>query len=104
MPSSLYSETQRIEGSFNKDPQADLPYGFDWARWLPSGRAIASSIWASSPSGLTLHSDSVDGPRTSIFLAGGDVGAAYIVTNHIMSDGAPPLIDDRSFLIRVINR
>lgn len=102
MPLKL-SDSQEIEGIVNKDPNADLPFGFDWSNWLPSGRAIVSATWEAT--GVELHDQAiVDGKKSTVFLRGGTLGFSYLVRCRITTDGAPPLIDDRSFLVKVIER
>lgn len=88
----------------DKDPNATLDYGHDWALWLSesNGDTINASTWASTPAGLTHGITTINVGVTSVFLSGGTVGTIYTVTNHITTAGGRQ--DDRSFRVRVIER
>ena len=94
-----------------KDPQSDEPYGFDWSPWLAElGTAIAigSSSWAvTGPDALlTTHDPSLTAGnlKTIVYLAGGTPGMIYVVTNHIATNSAPTVADDRSFQVYITQR
>ena len=88
-----------------KDPQAKLPYGVSWADWLDAADTIASVVWAISPSGgLTVNTgkSGVSGAVATAFLEGGEVGATYTVTCHVVTTAG--FEDDRSFEVRCKQR
>jgi hypothetical protein len=86
--------------TFVKDPDANLDYGFDWELWL-DGDTISTSNWTvESPLVATLESSS--NTITGLFIAGGDHGSDYLVTNRITTNGG--LTDDRSFQLKIRNR
>lgn len=87
-----------------KDPQAVLDYGVRWGeKWLQADETIVSSTWT-VPAGITKDSsDIVDsGKTTLVWLSGGTVGEEYVVTNHVTTSKNRQ--DDRSILIRMVNR
>lgn len=90
-----------------KDPDAELPFTIDWSAWLPSGQTISTSAWTAD-TGITIMSGANDPSKTgtaaTVWLSGGTAGADYVVTNRIVTNGSPPLKDDRSFVVRVIQR
>lgn len=117
-----------------KDPDADLPFAFQWASedqandggpnddgWL-KGRTLATSEWhidgpdsalvshSASIGDITGHDENGDPVTIStqtlatVWLRGGTVGERYTVTNRIVSTGSPPLKDDRSFVVKVEER
>ena len=93
-----------------KDPDADLPYDFDWSRWLGDfGATISTSTWVASPATgttpLEVEDDSiVSGTTARVRLSGGDPGVDYTVTNHIETNEVPARKDDRSLTVRVKQR
>lgn len=91
----------------DKDPDAVLPYGFDWSSWLSTGDSVASATWdVTSPSGdsapVTADSTSVSGSVTSVTLSAGTVGNEYQVRCRMTTAGG--LIDDRTIYITVRQR
>lgn len=86
---------------YEKDPDAVLDYGIDWADWVPSSDSIVSSSW-SAPVGITVDSDSLNDTVCVVWLSGGTVGQIYEVTCHITTDDGRE--DDRSLLIKVVER
>lgn len=83
-----------------KAPGDALDYSLDWAAWLRTGEAIASSVWT-VPAGLNLSSSGVDGAATVAWISGGVAGTAYQVDNAVTTDGSPPRIAKRSFVIDI---
>jgi hypothetical protein len=83
-----------------KDPDAVLDYGFNWATWL-DGDTISASTWAISgeDSVLTKDSDSNTPTTTEIWLSSGTVGVEYTVTNHITTAAGREA--DRSLLFTI---
>ena len=56
-------------------------------------------------SALTNHDTSIlANGRTQSFFAGGTVGVKYTVTNRIVTGQTPPVTDDRSFYVLVVNK
>lgn len=68
-----------------KDPDEVLDYFVDWAARL-AGDTIDTVVWI-VPSGLTKNSESRDGARTTIWLAGGQPASVYQVTCRITTAG-----------------
>ncbi len=66
-----------------KDPDEVLDYVLDW-----SPRILADTIVTSTwivPSGITKDSDSTTTTATTIWLSGGTIGTAYVLTNRIIT-------------------
>ena len=83
-----------------KDPQAILPYGFDWSEWLGVD-TIATSNW-SADTGITIDSDANTTTVTSVTLSGGSARHTYKIVNHIVT--AAGLEDDRTITVDVKQR
>jgi len=88
---------------FNKDPLASLDYSFSWVDWLSSGDSVATSEWV-VPAGLTQVATGLAANVATIYLSGGTTGTTYIVKNKITTASATPVVDARSFKIRVTDR
>ncbi len=88
---------------YDKDPDAALDYGFNWTAWLETGDTILTSAW-DVPSGLTLDNSSFTSTHTTVWLSGGTAGDKYLVRNRITTINNPVRGDDRSLLIRVVER
>ena len=93
---------------YTKDPQATLDYAFDWATgpngqpgWLADTETITSHT-VTAATGLTLVSSAEDTGVVTAWLSGGTVDELYNVTCHIMTSMGR--IDDRSILVRVVQR
>jgi hypothetical protein len=81
-----------------------LSFGFDWSMWLHgSGLAVADSQWQ-VPDGLTIVAQEINGSMTTIVLAAGGAapGDWFTITNVMTTNGAQPLIAERSFVIEVV--
>lgn len=94
-----------------KDPSADEPQGFDWTAWLLELGAvitISTSTWTiTGPDAvLTSHDPTIvaGSLKTQVYLAAGTEGARYTVTNRVVTNSAPPVTDERSFVVLVQNR
>ena len=95
-----------------KDPSATEPQGFDWTDYLlelGAGVLIATSTWAvdSGPDAiLTLANDSivVGSLKTQVYLVAGTLGGRYTVRNRIVTNSTPPVTDDRSFDVFMVQR
>lgn len=86
---------------YEKDPDATLPWKFDWSAWLENGETISASAFICS-AGITVVSTSATPQNTTIWLSGGTPGQPYRVTNRITTSLGK--IDDRSITIRVKDR
>jgi uncharacterized phiE125 gp8 family phage protein len=84
-------------GTYIKDPDSKLDYGFDWSEWLGAD-TISSSSWVIA-SGLTKVSDSASTTVTAVTISGGIIGQQYVITNRIIT--AAGRQDDRSHLIAI---
>lgn len=93
-----------------KDPNADLPYAFDWGKyWLSVSSTIGVSTWAVTPTTvppLVVADNSIAaGNRSTVVrLTGGKDGIDYQVTNHIETNDVPPKKDDRTLIVRCRQR
>lgn len=93
-----------------KDPDAVLDYSVSWENWLQTGEEISISAWtitgvdSSLIEGAGLYASTNDATTTTIWLSGGAAPYSYRVTNRITTDSTPPRIEDRSFIIQVIER
>lgn len=68
-----------------KDPNDEVDYAVNWTRYLVRvGDTIQSSTWPNFPAGITKLSDTHDGMRAIIKLAGGTPGT-YRLTNRIVT-------------------
>ena len=86
---------------FNKDPNAVLDYGFDWASWVSSGETISISSW--SVSSLNISSASVSSHTAIVFVnSGGILNASHTLTNRITTSRGR--IDERSLDIIILDR
>jgi hypothetical protein len=88
----------------SKSSVADLDYQIDWSQWLGSD-TIISSTWTVDPdSGLTAHSDSVSGGKTTVWLSGGSSSPVsyHLVVNRITT--AAGRTDQRSLLVHIVDR
>lgn len=84
---------------YYKDPDASKDYGWDWGTDYLQGDTIADSEWFADSADLTLQDDTFDDTTTTVWIAEGILGATYLVTNRITTDGGR--IDDRSFRIKI---
>lgn len=78
------------DGVRQKDPDAELNFGFDWADHLIAlggGLTIAASTWV-YPAGVTEIVSSFTGSTTTTRVGGGTDGSDYELTNNVtLSDG-----------------
>lgn len=84
-----------------KDPDAKLPWYFDWTEWLDDGETIIDSVMTVS-AGLVKESDSYSATSATVWLSGGSPGTPYSVANKIETSMGK--IDERTITIRVTNR
>jgi hypothetical protein len=87
-----------------KDPDADLPYDFDWSEWLGADATIATE-YVVAATGLTVESSTiVDDTKVRVRLTGGTAGTSYSLRCRVTTNETPPRIDDRTVNIRVKER
>jgi hypothetical protein len=81
---------------WEKDPDADKDYVFDWSAWLGAD-VIQTSTWVVD-AGLTVgtgpKAPSHDGATATVWLSGGTVNKVYRVTNRVVTTGGRT--DDRT--------
>lgn len=87
--------------TWDKDPQANLDWAFDWTNWLTSGDTISSAI-VTVDSGLVGASQSNSDTKVTIWLSSGTPGQTYKVACRITT--AQGRIDERTIGIRVTDR
>lgn len=93
--------------TFMHDPQAVLPYAWDWTAWLAAegSDTIAAATVAVVGDGLTLADDppvAVTTTRVTAWLSGGTAGDDVDVRCHITTDGGRE--DERTITIKVRDR
>lgn len=94
--------------TIDKDPQAQLNYTFDWSQWLPENSTVESVDYTvqarvNDPQPLTkINQGILDGTKTYVELASGQLNKVYTVFCEITTDNA--LVERRSFRVRVVTR
>jgi hypothetical protein len=86
--------------TFLKDPDARLPYVWDWSGWL--GDDAIQTATVSSPDGLTVDGVQVTAQAVTAWLSGGVDGSSYGVTCRVATTGG--LQDDRTIMVTVRER
>ncbi len=94
-----------------KDPDAILPFTFDWSQWLDLGDSIATAVWTAG-TGILIGDGANGAPvpsiptssTTEVWLLGGTAGVTYLVSVRITTSPAPPKTEDRSVAIVVQER
>jgi hypothetical protein len=86
--------------NFLKDPDALLPYLWDWSAWLAGDTITTHTVTATT--GLTVSTHSHTDTAVTAWLDGGTAGQSYTVTCHIVT--AAGLEDDRSIELTVAQR
>lgn len=89
-----------MAGKFVKTPEASVSYSIDWASgYLVGAQTIATSVWAATPTGLTLTNETEASGVTTVKISGGTHSVEYTVRNTITtSDG---FTDTRTIVISV---
>lgn len=87
-----------------KDPDAKLDYIFDWTTWLDAIPDTIQSHVVTVDSGITKESDTLAGKKVTVWLSGGTVGEAYKVSCRITTANNPTRIEERTMIIKVVNR
>ena len=90
------------------DPDARLPYRWDWAvpdaageTWLDGDTITAATVTSSDPS-VTVEPPSHDDTTVTAWVSGGTVGATVGLTCHITTAGGRQ--DDRTMTISIQER
>lgn len=86
--------------TIEKDPDANLDYGFLWGKWLGTD-TIVQSTWI-VPDGLTSINSTFTSNTTIVWVSGGILGQTYTITNRITT--AAGRTDDRSITLYIKNR
>lgn len=87
--------------TWDKDPQAVLPWEFDWSDWLEVGETISSAT-VTVATGLTLQSQSNTSTVVTVWLSGGTLGATYTVACRVTTSLAK--VDERTLAVRITDR
>ncbi|MBK7565266.1 MAG: hypothetical protein IPI21_13860 [Propionivibrio sp.] len=90
-----------INDTHVKDPDASLPYEWDWAAWLSDGETITGTVITADP-GITVGAPSQAAGIVTVRVSGGTAGATYRVACRITTSGGN--IDERTKKIVVRNR
>lgn len=90
-----------MSDSFNKDPDATLDFGCDWAEWLSDGETLVGSTW-DVPAGLTSTNADYSATLAVVWLSGGAAGSTYRVVNHVTTSAGR--VDERSIFVHVEER
>lgn len=87
-----------------KDPDAKMPYTWDWSAWLTRvGSASIASAAITVPTGITAFGAvQISGGLVSQIITGGTVGQSYRVQCKVTTNDG--LIDERSIVIDVAER
>jgi hypothetical protein len=86
-----------------KDPEEVLDFDLDWSARLVDGDTITSSTWiiATEPdSALINQSDASSATATKVWLAGGTLGATYLLTNRVVTAGGRTMDHSEKLKIR----
>ena len=91
--------------TIDKDPQAQLDYGFDWTDWLASsGPDTIAAFSVSTTGGLTAASVAHAAGVVTCVVSGGSVGVAATITCSITTTGPPARVDERTIWVNVVQR
>lgn len=89
--------------TFFQDPEECLDYQFHFEDALEDGETITSYEFKQEPSGLTTSNDSQADGIVTVFLQGGALGRAYLVTCRAVSS-VTPRVYERSMWLRMEER
>jgi hypothetical protein len=89
---------------FDKDPQAVLPYAWDFASdgWLPVGETINSYTLTPDGGAVVESSQQVDGVVTAT-ISGGTLGKRCAIRCHIVTTPSG-YEDDRTLYLKIVER
>jgi hypothetical protein len=85
----------------DKDPNDVDAFQIDWSERL-SSETISTSVFTSTPTGLTHDSTSNTTTTTTLWLSGGTDGVIYEITNRITTTAGRTL--DQTVRLRVKSR
>ena len=85
--------------TFAKDPDERLDYKIDWTKLLPSGDTIVASSWETYDPKIVAEDGQFDDTSATIWVRSGEVGAEYLVTNHIETLGGRK--EDQSIKVKI---
>jgi hypothetical protein len=88
-----------------KDPDDVLDYDINWAPRLASGETIATSDWDVVEGDVAIEvspAPSIVGAKTYVWLSGGTLGTACLITNHIVTSAGREW--DQSVRLRIRSR
>ena len=99
-----FFRTSKGEWEIRKDPDAVLPYVFDWTDWLGADTLDSAQIIIADSATLALVGGYVivDNTKVQITLTGGAARDRAKITCRILTTGGD--IDDRSFYVRIAER
>jgi len=84
-----------------KDPDANLPYEWDWSAWLSDGETITAQTITADP-GITIGAPTEALGVVAVRISGGTAGTTYKVACRITTSGGN--IDERTKRIMVRDR
>lgn len=87
----------------DKHPLTNRVYGIDWTPDLPTGETIDLSTWSivGPDAILTKSNEAKSTNKTSLWLAGGTLGAQYIIRNVITTQpSGQTLVTEKRINIR----
>lgn len=90
-----------INDTHVKDPDASLPYEWDWSAWLSDGETITDTV-ITADAGITVGAPIEALGVVTVRISGGTAGTTYKVTCRITTSGGN--IDERTKKIMVRNR
>lgn len=94
--------------AIDKDPDAVLPYVFDWTDWLDDDTISEAEVLVSpnEDGGVAVDATLHDDKTVTTWLSGGKIGTSYTVTCriHPAVGAGHGMQDDRSILVRVKER
>lgn len=100
-----------MANTFDKDPDAVLPYYVIWSTWLETGDTLSSQTTVAD-AGITIDSSAINSGAVTvdsveyaantvvtIWLSGGTALSNYTVTNHIVTANSQK--EDHSFVVQM---
>jgi hypothetical protein len=83
-----------------KSAAAAIGISIDWDGVIPAGDTISSSVWASSPAGLTFADEDDSALVTTATVSGGSEGGRYLAINTVV--GSSGWTDSQQRLIQIM--
>lgn len=75
-----------INDTHVKDPDANLPYEWDWSVWLSDGETITGTVITADP-GITVGAPAEALGVVTVRISGGTAGTTYKVACRITTSG-----------------